>query len=174
MATQKLLVLGRVLGAWGVQGAVKVKSFTQTPDLFFPGQPVILRGPREESEVLLEQVWPLRNFLRVRFQGINNRNAAEAVRGYEVCIPRVLAPPLPEATYYHYDILGLKVQTETGKVLGEIVDIWPSGAHDLYVVRRDDREWLLPAVRAFILRVDPARGVMIFRPVEGLVDAETV
>ncbi|MGH7431329.1 MAG: ribosome maturation factor RimM, partial [Candidatus Methylomirabilales bacterium] len=84
------------------------------------------------------------------------------------------APALPEATYYHHDILGLTVQTEAGEGLGEIVDIWPSAAHDLYVVRRDAGEWLLPAVRAFILRVDLARRVMVVRPIEGLVDAETV
>jgi 16S rRNA processing protein RimM len=108
------------------------------------------------------------------FQGIENREAAEAMRGYEICIPRASAPPLPEVSYYHYDILGLKVQAETGEELGEIADIWPSDGHDLYVVRRGAGEWLLPAVRAFILRVDLVRRVMVVRPIEGLVDAETV
>jgi 16S rRNA processing protein RimM len=112
--------------------------------------------------------------LVARLEGVDSREAAEALRGYEVCVPRVLAPSLPEATYYHYDILGLKVQSETGDELGEIVDIWPSAAHDLYVVRRDAGEWLLPAVRAFILQVDLAKRVMVVRTIEGLVDPETV
>src|SRR3972149_1639094 len=83
-----------------------------------------------------------------------SRGAGGACGAVEICISRTAAPALPEATYYHHDILGLTVQTEAGEGLGEIVDIWPSAAHDLYVVRRDAGEWLLPAVRAFILRVD--------------------
>lgn len=174
MASQELLVLGRVLGAWGLRGAVRVKSLTDFPALLSPGRFVILRGPRGESEVRLEEIRPLRHLWVATFQGMRSREAAEAVKGYEVCIPRATASTLPEGTYYHYDILGLTVETETGERLGEIVDIWPSKAHDLYVVRQDAGEWLLPAVRAFILRVDLARRVMVVRPLEGLVDAETV
>lgn len=174
MASQELLVLGRVLGASGLRGAVKVRPFTETPALLSPGKPVILRGPGGESEVLLEEISPRRHLLVVRLQGVTSRTAAEALKGYEICIPRGTAPALPEATYYHYDILGLKVQTETGEDLGEIVNIWSSGDYDLYVVRRDGGEWFLPAVRAFILRVDLARRVMVVRPIKGLVDAETV
>ncbi len=174
MTSQELLVLGRVVGAWGLRGAVKVKSFADSPSLVSRGRSVILRGRGGESEVLLEEIRPLRDLWVATFQGIKSREAAEALKGYEICIPRASAPPLPDASYYHYDMLGLKVQTETGEGLGEIVDILPSDAHDLYVVRRDAGEWLLPAVRAFILRVDLARQVMVVRPIEGLVDAETV
>ena len=170
MVSQTLLVLGRVLGAQGLRGAVKVRSLTDVPTLLSPGASVILRGPRGGSEVLLKDVRPLRDLLVVRFEGIDDRKSAEAVEGYEICLPRALAPPLPEAVYYHHDILGLRVETETGEGLGEIVDIWPSDAHDLYVVRRDQREWLLPAVEAFVLRIDLEKRVVVVRPIEGLVE----
>jgi len=174
VTSQELLVLGRVLGPWGLRGAVKVQCHAESRSVLSPGNVVILRGPRGSSEVLLTAIRPLRHLLVATFQGIDSRKAAEAVRGFEICMSRMAAPALPEATYYHHDILGLTVQTEAGEGLGEIVDIWPSAAHDLYVVRRDAGEWLLPAVRAFILRVDLARRVMVVRPIEGLVDAETV
>ncbi|MFQ5656200.1 MAG: ribosome maturation factor RimM [Candidatus Methylomirabilales bacterium] len=170
MASQTLLVLGRVLGAQGLRGAVKVRSLTDVPTLLSPGRSVILRGPEGGSEVLLKEVRPHRDLLVVRFEGIDDRKSAEAVKGYEICIPRALAPPLPEAVYYHHDILGLRVETETGEGLGEIVDIRPSHAHDLYVVRRDQGEWLLPAVGAFVLRIDLEKRVMVVRPIEGLVE----
>lgn len=153
---------------------MRVQVHAESRAVFSPGKLVVLRGPRGSSEVRLTAVRPLRHLLAATFQGIDSRTAAEAVRGFEICIPRTAAPVLPEATYYHHDILGLTVQTEAGERLGEIVDIWPSAAHDLYVVRRDTGEWLLPAVRAFILRVDLPRRVMVVRPIEGLVDAETV
>jgi 16S rRNA processing protein RimM len=124
--------------------------------------------------VRVETIRPLRHLFVATFQGIENREAAEAVRGYEICVPRASAPRLPETSYYHYDILGLTVRTEMGEELGEIVEIWPAHAHDLYVVRRGAGEWLLPAVQAFILRVDLTRRVMVVRPIEGLVDPETV
>ena len=174
MTSQELLVLGRVLGPWGLRGAVRVQVHAESRAVFSPGKLVVLRGPRGSSEVRLTAVRPLRHLLAATFQGIDSRTAAEAMRNFEICIPRAAAPALPEATYYHPDILGLTVQTETGERLGEIVDIWPSAAHDLYVVRRDTGEWLLPAVRAFILQVDLPRRVMVVRPIEGLVDAETV
>jgi len=174
VTSQELLVLGRVLGPWGLRGAVRVQVHAESRAVFSPGKLVVLRGPRGSSEVRLTAVRPLRHLLAATFQGIDSRTAAEAVRGFEICIPRTAAPALPEATYYHHDILGLTVQTEAGERLGEIVDIWPSAAHDLYVVRRDSGEWLLPAVRAFILRIDLPRRVMVVRPIEGLVDAETV
>ncbi len=174
MASQRLVVLGQVLGAWGLRGAVKVKGLTDIPTLLSPGKSVVLRGPRGGSEVLLKEIRPLRHLLVAKFQGVDDRKSAEALKGYEICIPRALAPPLPELVYYHCDIVGLKVETETGAGLGEIVDIWPSDAHDLYVVRGDAGEWLLPAVRAFVLQVDLARRVMVIRPIKGLVDTETV
>lgn len=174
MASQKLLVLGWVQGAWGLRGEVKVRSFSEAPTLLTPGQSVILRGPRGESEEFLTAIRPLRHLLVMSLQGVTSRTAAEALKGYEICIPRDAAPALPDATYYHDDILGLKVQTETGEALGEIVDIWSSEAHDLYVIRRDGGEWLLPAVRAFIVRVELENRVMVVRPIKGLVDAETV
>ena len=174
MAPERLLVLGRVLGPRGLRGAVKVRSFAAVPALLAPGSAVILRGPGGAWEVSLTGVQAFREGLVVTFQGIDSREAAERLRGYEICVPRAAAPPLPEATYYHGDILGLHVHTETGERLGELVDIWPSAAHDLYVVRGDKGEWLLPAVRAFILGVDLARRVMVVRPIEGLVDPETV
>lgn len=174
MASQNLLILGRVVGAWGIRGAVRVRSFTDLPGLVSRGQSVILRGRRGESEVILDEIRPLKHLVVARFQGIENRDTAEALKGYDICIPRGLAPRLPDASYYHYDILGLLVQTEAGEKLGEIVDIWPSDAHDWYVVRRDGKEWLLPAVRAFILEVDLTRRVMVVRPIGGLVDTETL
>lgn len=174
MESQKLLVLGWVLGAWGLRGEVKVRSFSEAPTLLSPGQPVILRGPRGESEVIIEAIRPLRHLHVARLQGVTTRTAAEALRGHEICIPRDTAPPLPEATYYHDDILGLRVQTETGEELGEVVNIWSSHAHDLYVVRHSGGEWFLPAVRAFILQVDLEKRVMVVRPIKGLVDAETL
>lgn len=174
MAARKVLVLGRVLEAWGLRGEVKVRSFPEAASLLSPGQPVILRGPGGESEMRLEAIRPLRHVFVAGLQGVRTRTAAEALKGYEICIPRGTAPVLPEATYYHDDILGLEVRTETGEALGEIVNIWSSDAHDLYVVRRDGKEWLLPAVRAFILRVDLENRVMVVRPIKGLVDAETV
>jgi 16S rRNA processing protein RimM len=168
------LVLGRVLGPWGLSGAVKVECYAESRSVLSAGKVVVLRGPRGSTEGLLTAIRPLGHLLVASFQGIDSRRAAEAVRGFEICIPRTAAPVLPEGTYYHYDVLGLTVQTEAGEALGEIVDIWPSDAHDLYVVRRDAGEWLLPAVRAFIVRVDVAKRVMVVRPIEGLVDAETV
>jgi 16S rRNA processing protein RimM len=90
-----------------------------------------------------------------------------------VGIPRETAPSLPPHTYYHYDIIGLKVISD-GQFMGRIKEILSTGANDVYVVEREGQEWLLPAVKEVIERVDLEREVLYITPIEGLIDLEAV
>jgi 16S rRNA processing protein RimM len=89
-------------------------------------------------------------------------------------IPRSAAPTLPEGTYYHADLIGLKVVTEEGRELGRIVEILETGANDVYVVHGAGSEWLLPATKEVVRRVDLAGEMMLIRPPEGMIEAEAV
>jgi 16S rRNA processing protein RimM len=91
----------------------------------------------------------------LRLDGVESRVQAEPMRGHEIALPLEAVPPLPEGTYYHWQILGLRVLSDDGSFLGTVAEILETGANDVYVVRDDaGKEVLLPAIESVILEVD--------------------
>jgi 16S rRNA processing protein RimM len=95
----------------------------------------------------------------MRLEGCSDREQAERFRAQDILIPLADADELPEGTYFHWQIIGLRVITESGDDLGEITEIIETGANDVYVVKRDSgQDLLLPAIEEVILDVDQERG----------------
>jgi 16S rRNA processing protein RimM len=145
------------------------------PETDFPerlqGRRVWLQGPSPRWSVIGAAQPYRRGFFIVHLEGVGDRDAAESLRGYEVQVPVEELPPLPEGEYYHHEIVGLRVEDEAGADLGRIVAIERTGANDVYAVERGDgRRWLLPAVRDVVLRIDVAAGLLVVRPLPGLID----
>jgi 16S rRNA processing protein RimM len=158
------LVLGRVVRAHGVRGEAKLavsapswQPFASLPRLWLgpPG------GPYRAFEVEGARVGQAAVLLKLA--GVDSAEAAAALAGWEVAIPREEAPAPPEGTFYHYDILGLEV-VRGGEALGRVEEILETPAHDVYVVRGPAGEWMLPASRAHIRRIDPAAGRIEMQP----------
>jgi 16S rRNA processing protein RimM len=93
-------------------------------------------------------------------EGVGDRTAAEALRGFEVHVPASALPPLEEGTWYHRDLLGLPVRTDTGRELGRLVEIC-TGDQDVWVAEREGRTWFLPARKDVVLSVDTEVGVVV-------------
>ena len=108
--------------------------------------------------------------LILKLEGVETREAAAALAGCRLGLPRAAAPPLPEGQYYHYDILGLAVVDAVGEDLGRVAEIVPTGANDVYVVRGPRGEWLLPALHRMIAAVDLEAGVIRVRDVADLLE----
>jgi 16S rRNA processing protein RimM len=104
----------------------------------------------------------------VKFQGVDDRNQAEILRGAGLMIPREARVPAPANEYYHFEIVGLPAYSVTGEPLGEIVAIEAFPAHDVWVIRHGDRECSVPAVTAFIKEVDVQNRRVIMAPIPGL------
>jgi 16S rRNA processing protein RimM len=79
-------------------------------------------------------------------------------------------PELAEGEFYWCDLLGLKVVTDLGEFLGTLTDIIATGSNDVYVVKNDSREYLIPALADVVLEVDLDEGKMVVSPPEGLLD----
>ena len=109
-----------------------------------------------------------------RFEGSESREAAEKLRGGTLWIPAERLPRLPENEYYSYEILGLEVFLESGKLLGKVVRIFTAGENDVYEVSGEDtqkgKEILLPARADIILKIDLDAGRMTVRPMDGMLD----
>ncbi len=157
------LVLGRVVRTHGVRGEVKVvplapwEPFRVLPRLWLgpPGGPYRafgVEGQRMAAGAVL-----------LKLSGIDSVEAAAVLVGSEVSVPRTEAPAPREGVFYHYDILGLVVVHE-GQALGEVTEILETPAHDVYVVRGDAGEWMLPATRVHIRGIDVAAGRIELQP----------
>jgi len=162
-----------VLRPHGVRGEVVVESRTDNPERFAPGAR-LLAGPDDELEVAESR--PHRGALLVRFTGIDDRDAAETLRGRDLAVPEETVPEAPEGTYYHYQLLGCRVRDAAAGELGEVVDVAEDGGGLILVVEGEApgggrRRVPVPFVAALLRRVDVGRREIEVELPEGLVEA---
>jgi len=151
--------VGQVTGAYGVEGAVKVIPLTDFHDRFNAGAEVVLDG----CEHIVE--WSRAGQpagLVVKLRGIDNRTFAELFRGRYLEIPDDAARPLDDGHFYHHEVVGLSVQTGSGRQLGTIAEVLERPANDVWVSRDGKIEHLIPATRDAVLEVSlGARRVVV-------------
>ena len=158
---RRMVLMGRVLGAFGVRGDVKVESFSDPVDAILKYRPWTLRDTRG-VERMLDGVRGRTSNKGVvaSLPGVDDRDAAEAMRGTEILVPRDALPPPGEGEYYWVDLEGLRVVTLEGVELGTVSHLMPTGANDVMVVR-GDRERVLPFVQPdYVASVDFDAGVI--------------
>jgi len=155
-----MLVMGRIAGAHAVRGWVKIKTFTQEPDglLSYPGWWVGHDG--EWREVRVEEASVHGGGLIAKIAGCEDREAAVALKGQEVAIPRQWLPAGDANEYYWADLQGLQVRNVEGAELGVVSELMETGANQVLVVVAE-RERLIPFVEAVVKSVDLAQGSMV-------------
>jgi 16S rRNA processing protein RimM len=164
-----LFAIGRVVKPHGVKGKVKVEYFGEDLHLFSLYREVFIEGDRgspEPYEILEAIPQPPRLILRLK--GIEKIEEAEPLIGKEILIKKGVFRELGEKEYYWVDILGMKVETQEGKRIGKVKEIFPTGANDVYVVEGKRGEILLPAIKEVIQSIDLKRGVMKVTRMKGL------
>lgn len=150
--------LGRILGAAGLRGWVKVQSYTDPPEGVLDHRHWQLRGADGRCETVeVEEADVQGASLRVRFAGIVDRTAAEAVRGRDIEVERSALPPTAAREYYRDDLVGFTVRERSGAELGHVSHFMEAPAGAVMVVK-GARELWIPAVPRYLVRVDLARG----------------
>ncbi|MGD9018333.1 MAG: ribosome maturation factor RimM [Desulfobacterales bacterium] len=163
------IIIGKVVGAHGIQGALKVQSYAESVDVFFARKTVTLKRPSGEIVCYdIETVKPHSKGILLHLKGVTDRFSAEAFRGTLVQIDRSELPELDTDSYYWVDLIGMAVISEDGDHLGMIESILQTGSNDVYVVGGGDKEILLPALGSVVLNVDMAKRRIRVRLPEGL------
>ena len=158
--------MGRIKGAWGIHGDVKIDLLSDVPDRFEPGNIVHVKN----KSTRVQRSRPIRGGMVVKLDIVNDRNQAALLRGQEITVkPEQVSPP-PQGSYYHFQVLGLDVLSQEGENLGRVREIIETGANDVYVVHLEGRrDVLIPALEDVILDVDLERGSMTVRLPDGLI-----
>ena len=160
-----MAVVGLVLGSHGVYGEVRARVLSEISHRFDAGESLFLQG---ESFRIQSSSRMSGDTVILKLEGIDSPAAAKTLTGQELFAQPEESPVLPEGEYFHYQLIGMQVFTESGEDLGRIVEIIITGSNDVYVVSGPNGEVLLPAISQVVLGVDTDEGVMRVRLMEGL------
>jgi 16S rRNA processing protein RimM len=151
------LAIGRVVGAKGLRGQVKVESLSDRPERFAEGAAVYVDGDSHPRRITAVEASP--RVIVLTLDGVADRDAAEALIGRYLEVDRA---PLPPDTYYWHELIGVTARDEAGRLVGEVADVFRAGENEVYRIVGPDGERLVPALRAFVTALDvPARMMTV-------------
>jgi len=166
--------MGKIVGAHGVKGVVKVFSYAESASSFESGSSVFLEIDGREDVFTIEWAKPRTKTILMSLEGVSNRNQAEALAGSEIFIERQRLDVLEEGAWYWSDIIGLSVYTVENEYLGCVTSVIQTGSNDVYVVKNEQGqgpvEILVPALEWVVRKIDVDQRVMCVDLPEGLRD----
>jgi 16S rRNA processing protein RimM len=161
-----MILLGRITGAHGIRGEVVVHSFAAVPEDIAAYGPLSDKTGERSFVLKVVRMTP-KGAVIARIAGIDDRNAAEALKGTELFVDRKKLPPPGEGEFYHTDLIGLAAVSQDGAPLGEVVGVHNFGAGDLIEIRlaAGGETELVTFTDAFVPTVDiPGRRVVVILP----------
>ena len=158
------VIVGWIKGPWGLDGHLNVGVLTDIPTRFSPGSILLLDG----QPARVESSRSVKNGLLVKLDSVNDRTRAESLRGLQLKVSQCEAQPLPDGSYYYFQIIDMHVWSDGGEYLGEIREILPAGGTDVYVVKDDGKALLIPALADVVVKVDLEGNKMTVHLPEGL------
>lgn len=166
---EQFLQVGVISSTHGIRGEVKVFPTTDDPARFKKLKKVLLDTGRGQLELEVQSVKFFKQFVIVKFKGIDNINEIEQYKGKSLFVPRENAVRLEKDEYYIADLIGMEVFTEDGR-FGILRDVMETGANEVYIIDSDEYgEVLIPAIRQCILDVDVAENKMKIHLMDGLI-----
>lgn len=168
--TDSLVEVGRVARSHGVEGKIRVKTYSGDPSALLHVRTVRLSavgpdGAKRVCDFEVRAAKPQGGFAVFSLGGIDSQESAKEWSGAFVSVFREELPPPAEGEYYWVDLIGCEAVDTAGKRVGEIAAMEGGAAHDWLVIRHEDGESLLPMVSAFIREVDvPGRRIVVAPP----------
>lgn len=176
---EELIIIGKILKTHGLKGALRVAPLTDVPKRFQGLKSVILETRLGiKKSCTLEAVQSASggekaDVLLVCKEITSIEEAAPYVQGWAK-IPRSQSVPLPENQFYHFDLIGMAVFFEDGQYLGTLEEILKTGGNDIFVVRHESREHLIPATREVVRAVNIEQKRMVLQRISGLIENDAV
>ena len=164
------LLIGKIVGAHGIKGNCKIRSYAESSTVFQPGGKIrLITSSGQESTYEINWIKPHSKVDLLSLKGVETRHQAEALIGAELFIEKEKLPELDDGSYYWYDLIGMDVFTTDTAYLGRIERIIQTGSNDVYVVKNDTDEILIPALASVVIDIDVEHKRMQVDLPEGLV-----
>ncbi len=166
---KKYLECGKIINTHGVKGAVKIESWCDSPEILADLPCVYFKNGDfyEKREVLSSSV--MKRHVLATLEGINDVDIAMALKETVVYADRDDIP-LEDGDYFIIDLVGLPViDADNGTEYGTISDVFNAGASDIYTVKTQNGDRMIPAVPEFVINIDLEKGIFV-RPIEGMFD----
>ncbi len=168
---ENLLQVGAITSTHGIRGEVKVFPTTDDVNRFKKLKEVVLDTGKEQITLQIQGVKFFKQFVILKFKGIDNINDIEKYKGKSLFVTRENAVKLEKDEYFIADILGSTVEDEEGNILGTLKDVIVTGANDVYVVEnKEGKELLFPAIKECVLNVDVEHAKITVHIMPGLLD----
>ena len=167
------LKVGKIVNTHSLKGEVKVISSTDFEEERFKkgSKLLITRGNQLIREVVVQSYRNHKNFLLVKFEGIDSVEEAEKLKNLQIKIDSDEVGELEENEFYFHQIIGCKVFDENDKNLGEIIDILTPGANDVWVIKGENgKEILIPYIEDVVKKIDITSKKVNIEVMEGLID----
>ncbi|MDO5096759.1 MAG: ribosome maturation factor RimM [Peptostreptococcaceae bacterium] len=160
--------VGRIVNTHGLKGDVKIYSYTDYPERF---EEIDYVYDDDGKKYMLERVKYHKSMPIIKLQTVDSIDDAEKMRGATLYIDEENLRELEEDEYMISDLVGLQAFTESGSLLGEVVNVLQYTANDIYVIHSSDgKEYLVPALKEFVPVIDIENKKMIINEIKGLLD----
>lgn len=159
--------IGKISNVHGVKGDLKVIPLTDDMKRYDELSHVLLGMNKDEYEI--ENVSYAKNQIILKLKGIDDIKSAEKVRNSFLWIDKEDAN-VPEGAYFLFDIIGIDVVDTDGNEIGKVRDVIQTGANDIYLVKSEEKEHMIPAVKEFVKNIDIDKKQMVIDPIEGMLE----
>jgi 16S rRNA processing protein RimM len=167
----EVVAVGEIVGAHALRGWVRVHAYQPPAPSLVAGGRVVLEQDGVRREVRVTHAAPHgQGLVLLGLEGVADRTAAEALRGATVLVHREDLPPLEGGEYWHHEMIGFAVETVAGEPIGTIAATMYNGLHDVWEVRADGREHLIPVVAEVVRAIDREGRRVRIEPLPGLLD----
>jgi len=161
------VIIGHILAPWGTKGQLKIKAATDFPHHYAPSSKIYIN---HQPMTIDSTEWHKGDPI-IKLSNVDSVEDGQMLVGQAVEIHRSQLQPLPQGQYYHFQLIGLGVETTQGEPLGNITEIITTqskNVNDIYVVNGDRGEILIPAIEDVVKSIDLEQGRMVIEPIKGL------
>ena len=168
--------IGKIVNAVALRGEVKVYAYSDRKERYEELKEILVENKKGLTPYKIQSVRYQKNIVILKLKGVDDRNAAEALKERDIYITEADLPELPDDTFYVRDLIGCEVRDEkNGSVIGKIQDVLQGAAQDVYVITLlSGKETMIPAVAEFVKKVDMAQRIVTVALIPGFIDDEAV
>ncbi len=165
-----VVTLGRIVNTHATRGELRMLPYNPESTALHVGSVVMLQRGDDRQRRSVAGLRRHKRFLLLTLDDCDSMTAAEALVGYDVCVPQAELPPPGPESIYHFELVGMTVECINGDDVGVVADVFDTPGNDGCVVRSAAREYLIPLVADIVKEVDRARRRLVIDPLPGLLD----